>query len=157
MQLLQPFHQRFLSLVHLPEFQSRSPDGTVLHTLLSILEALCGLALGSRPDSIQILFSFLLPLLQTSVSILELYADSPETVRVILELFSLVAENYIVFLNEVGTSDFFSLLKSTGQFQELGRCKHYCLSIKPIRTSTCTWPPDRFYKSLISVIFQVFD
>ena len=97
-QLLQPFHQRFTSLVQQPDFHQ---DGCTQQTLLSILEAMCGLAQSARPDSVPGFFTYLLPLLQTAVSLLELYSDVPEVGRVILELFALVAENYTVFLNEV--------------------------------------------------------
>ena len=90
-----------MALVQLPDFRSRSQDNATQHTLLSILEALCGLAQSTRSDSAQEFFSLVLPLLQTTVSLLELYADVPEVVRVILELFCLVAENYTIFLDEV--------------------------------------------------------
>ena len=50
--------------------------------------------------SLQEFFSFLLPLLRGSVQLLELYCDVSEVIRVILELFTLMAENYIVFLSE---------------------------------------------------------
>ena len=46
-------------------------------------------------------FAFLLPLLQASVRLLEVYSDNTEVIRVILELFALMAENYIIFLSEV--------------------------------------------------------
>ena len=46
-------------------------------------------------------FSFLLPLLQGSVQLLEVYSDTAEVVGVVLELFALTADNYIVFLKEV--------------------------------------------------------
>ena len=52
--------------------------------------------------SIMISLRFMLPMLQAAVSLLELYADAPEVAGTILELFSLVAENYTIFLNEVG-------------------------------------------------------
>ena len=46
-------------------------------------------------------FNFLLPLLQVAVTLLEVFRDSPEVTGVILELFALSAENYIVFLSQV--------------------------------------------------------
>ena len=46
-------------------------------------------------------FEFLLPLLQASVPLLEVFRDNAEVVRLIIELFALTAENYIIFLNQV--------------------------------------------------------
>ena len=46
-------------------------------------------------------FNYLHPLLQLSVQLLEVYRDTPEVIGVILELFALTAENYIVFLKGV--------------------------------------------------------
>ena len=45
-------------------------------------------------------FHFLLPLLRVSVGLLGLYSGVAEVTRVILELFCLVAENYIVLLDK---------------------------------------------------------
>ena len=49
----------------------------------------------------QEVFDYLLPLLQASVQLLEVYSGTPEVIGVILELFALSAENYIVFLSQV--------------------------------------------------------
>jgi hypothetical protein len=51
---------------------------------------------------IQEFFRFLLPMLHTCVSLLELCGDMADIVGVILELFMLVAENYTIFLDQVG-------------------------------------------------------
>ena len=71
--------------------------------LLGIMEAMCGVAQSARPDAVQEFYEFLLPLLRVSVPLMELYLGTPDVVTVILELFSLVAENYSAFLDEVGT------------------------------------------------------
>ena len=62
---------------------------------------MCGLAACVRIAYIQEFFNFLLPLLETCVSLLELYTGTADVVAVILELFILVAENYTVFLDQV--------------------------------------------------------
>ena len=100
-QLLQPFRHRFTTLTHRPDFRAKSQDGEVQQELLAILEALCGLAQSTWLDSVQEYFIFLLPLLQACAPLLEVYADVPEVVGVIFELFALVAENYIHFLDRV--------------------------------------------------------
>ena len=38
------------------------------------------------------------------MKLLEVYSDATEVVEVILELFALSAENYVVFLSQVGRS-----------------------------------------------------
>lgn len=62
---------------------------------------MCGLASCVRVAYVQEFFDFLLPLLQTCVSLLELYSAVADVVAVILDLFVLVAENYTVFLDQV--------------------------------------------------------
>ena len=54
-----------------------------------------------RPDNARELSVFIAPFLETSVSLAEVYSDVSEMVSLILELFSLVAENFIVFLSQV--------------------------------------------------------
>ena len=100
-QLLQPLSSRFTSLVRHPSFPTHCQDGPTQQSLLSILEALCGLALYTRADSVEHFFSFLLPLLQTCVELSLLYSDVAEVTGVILRLFGTVAANYVVFLDEV--------------------------------------------------------
>ncbi len=46
-------------------------------------------------------FSFLLPFLETCVSLIEVYREDSEVIPLVLELFSLVTENLIVFLDQV--------------------------------------------------------
>ena len=65
---------------------------------------MCGLAACVRVAYIQEFFNYLLPILETCVSLLELYTGTADVVAVILELFVLVAENYTVFLDAVCTS-----------------------------------------------------
>ncbi len=100
-QLLQPFQTRFTSLVQAPDFPTRCHELDMKWALLAVLEPMCGLAGSIRVAYAQEFFHFLLPILQVSVSLLELYSGQPDVVTVILELFVLVAENYIIFLNQV--------------------------------------------------------
>ena len=62
---------------------------------------MCGLAGCIKMVYVKEFFDFLYPILRTCVSLLELYCGMADVVAVILELFSLVAENYIVFLDQV--------------------------------------------------------
>lgn len=63
---------------------------------------MCGLASCIRLAYIQEFFRFLFPVLHTCVSLLQLFGGMADVVGVILELFVLVAENYTVFLDQVG-------------------------------------------------------
>ena len=92
-QLLQPFHERFMSLVHRDDFQSVCHDTTVQQTILGILDAMCGLVEARRPEH----FEFLLPFLQVCVSLMEVYAGVSEVIAVILQLFSLVTEYSVIW------------------------------------------------------------
>ena len=53
-QLLQPLQQRFSSLVQNPDFGTTCHDTPSVQELLSLLEALCGLAHNARPALIQV-------------------------------------------------------------------------------------------------------
>lgn len=100
-QLLQPFHDRFMSLVHRDDFRSVCQDATVQQTLLNILDAVCGIVEARIPEQ----FHFLLPFLQVCVSLMEVYSGVSEVITVILKLFSLVAENSFVWLESDIVSD----------------------------------------------------
>ena len=93
MQLLQPFHDRFMSIVHRDDFQSVCHDATIQHTILGVLDALCGLVEARRPEQ----FEFLLPFLQVCVSLMEVYVGVSEVISVILKLFSLVIEYSVIW------------------------------------------------------------
>ena len=106
LQLLHPFQHRFTSLIHRPDFQTKFQDVELQQELLAILEALCGVALCGLTQVVWLdmapeYFNFLLPLLQACVPLLELFADISEVVRVIFDLFCLVAEGYLCILDEV--------------------------------------------------------
>ena len=66
----------------------------VLYRIGIVCDAVC-------TSPFQEFFDFLLPLLQASVQLLEVYSDTAEVVEVILEMFALTAENFIVFLSQV--------------------------------------------------------
>ena len=90
-----------MSLVQASEFPSQCHLLDTKWALLAVLEPMCGLAAYVRIAYIQEFFSFLLPILETCVSLLNLYTGIADVVAVILELFILVAENYTVFLDHV--------------------------------------------------------
>ena len=94
-QLLQPFHDRFMLLVQRDDFRSVSQDAPIQLTLLGILDALCGLVEARKSEHVR----FLLPVLHMCVSLMDVYSGVTEVIAVILKLFSLVAENFFVWLN----------------------------------------------------------
>ena len=70
--------------------------------LLSIIECLCGVGLVSKASLVQDFFIvFFQPVLVTLVEVFDAFSNCQEVMVVILELFSIIAENYITFLNEV--------------------------------------------------------
>ena len=91
-----------MDLVQRPDLRAHCHDREVQQNLLAILEAMCGLAQSARPDAVREFYEYLLPLLRLSIPVMELYSGMSDVVTVILELFSLVAENYTAFLDEVG-------------------------------------------------------
>lgn len=100
-QLLQSLQMRFSALIQAPDFPTQFQKFDTKWALLSLLEPMCGLAACTRVAYSQEFFQYLLPVLQASVNLLALYAGMADVVTVILELYVLVAENYIVFLDQV--------------------------------------------------------
>ena len=80
-------------LVQCDDFRSVSQDAPVQQSLLGILDALCGLVEARKPEH----FQFLLPFLQVCVSLMDVYSGVTEVISVILTLFSLVAEYFVVW------------------------------------------------------------
>ena len=80
-------------LVQRDDFRSVSQDTPIQLTLLGILDALCGLVEARKSEH----FQFLLPFLQVCVSLMEVYSGVSEVITVILKLFSLVAEYFVVW------------------------------------------------------------
>lgn len=71
--------------------------------LLSIVECLCGVGLVSKASLVHNFIVFLQPVLVTLVEVFDAFSNCQEVMIVILELFAIIAENYITFLNEVRT------------------------------------------------------
>jgi hypothetical protein len=80
-------------LVQRDDFRSVSQDAPVQLTLLGILDAMCGLVEARKSEH----FQFLLPFLQVCVSLMNVYSGVAEVITVILKLFSLVAEYFVVW------------------------------------------------------------
>ena len=80
-------------LVQRDDFRSVSQDAPIRQTLLGILDALCGLVEARKSEH----FPFILPFLQVCVSLMDVYSGVSEVITVILKLFSLVAEYFVVW------------------------------------------------------------
>jgi len=100
-QLLESLQSRFSALVQALDFQSRCREPETMQALLSLLESMCGLASCTRIAFVQEFFRYLLPILQMGIKLLPLYKEQREVLPIILELYVLVAENYIIFLTKV--------------------------------------------------------
>ncbi|KAL5457573.1 hypothetical protein EMCRGX_G034844 [Ephydatia muelleri] len=130
--LLEPLQKRFMDLVQRPDLRAHCHDREVQQNLLAILEAMCGLAQSARPDAVREFYEYLLPLLRLSIPVLELYSGMSDVVTVILELFSLVAENYTAFLDEVRTTQLYevclALIQSYAKSSTVSRFTRIVLS-----------------------------
>ena len=80
-------------LVQRDDFRSVCQDAPIQLTILGILDALCGLVEARKSEH----FQFLLPFLQVCVSLMDVYSGVAEVITVILKLFSLVAEYFVVW------------------------------------------------------------
>ena len=59
------------------------------------------MCLSVRSEGAGDTFSFLLPFMETCVTLVEVYSEDSEVTPLVLELFTLVAENLVVFLDQV--------------------------------------------------------
>lgn len=80
-------------LVQHDDFRSVSQEAPIQLTILGVLDALCGLVEARKSEH----FQFLLPFLQVCVSLMGVYSGVAEVIAVILKLFSLVAEYFVVW------------------------------------------------------------
>ena len=80
-------------IVQRDDFRSVSQDAPIQQTLLGILDALCGLVEARKSEH----FVFILPFLQVCVSLMDVYSGVSEVITVVLKLFSLVAEYFVVW------------------------------------------------------------
>ena len=66
-----------------------------------MLESFRGVALASNSQSTPALFSYLLPVIQDCVTLLNVYHNCPEVVYLVLELFVDLVGTQIVYLVQV--------------------------------------------------------
>ena len=103
LQLLEPLQERLKFLLQRYPLKTISKEPGVKTELLSIIECLCGVGLVSKASLVHNFIVFFQPVLVTLVEVFDAFSNSQEVMVVILELFSIIAENYITFLNEVAT------------------------------------------------------
>ena len=101
LQLLEPLQQRLKYLLQRYPIKTFSKEPGVKTELLSIVECLCGVGLVSKASLVHNFIVFLQPVLVTLVEVFDAFSNCQEVMVIILELFSIIAENYITFLNEV--------------------------------------------------------
>ena len=102
-QLLEPLQQRLKFLLQRYPLKTLSQEPGVKTELLSIIECLCGVGLVSKASLVHNFIVFFQPVLVTLVEVFDAFSNCQEVMVIILELFSIIAENYITFLNEVTT------------------------------------------------------
>lgn len=144
LQLLSPFQHRFFSLIHRRDFRTKIHNVEIQQELLTILEALCGVALCGPSHEIWLdmapeYFKFLFPLLQACVPLLKLFVDSSEIVSVIFALFSFVAEGYPFILDEVSIVNEMSLWCNTWSSRSSQRVKAEIIFVCLEQIRTALW------------------
>ena len=112
-----------MAQVHRPNFASTCHDSATQLELLSIVEVLCGLTDASTGSAVQLLFPFLLPLLNSCVSLMEAYSNTQAMCVSVLTLFNLVSENFTIFLEDVSI-----IIICTPAIQYLYTCRLMCSS-----------------------------
>ena len=112
LQLTEPLSKRFMAQVLRPNFSSTCHDSSTQQELLSIVEVLCGLTDASSGSAVQLLFPFLLPLLKSCVSLMEAYSNTQAMCVSVLTLFTLVSENFTIFLEDVSIIVTFTVFRS---------------------------------------------
>ncbi|XP_077977331.1 exportin-4-like [Glandiceps talaboti] len=108
-QLLQPVQQRFKHLLQQENFQRIAQEENVKREIVTLLSLLKGTVLGTRLDNVSTVFSFSLPLLSESVSLLSTYHNYPEVIVMVLEVFREVANHIICYISERDTNRFYEV------------------------------------------------
>ena len=101
LQLLEPLQQRLKFLLQRFSLKTISKEPGVKIELLSIIECFCGIGLVSKASLVHNFILFFQPILVSLVEVFDAFSNCQDVKVVILELFSIIAENYITFLNEV--------------------------------------------------------
>ena len=70
-----------------------------------VLDVLTGLTQAIGSEKVNLLFSYFLPLLYPMLALLEDYSNTSDIVTSVLTFFSLLAENFTLFLKKVSFTD----------------------------------------------------
>ena len=84
-------------------------DEPVRQELISVLESLRGITLATDSANADVIFLLMSPYLKEIPVLLQKYANCPEIVELIFELYVDVVQSQIVYLNKVSTPSFLVL------------------------------------------------
>ena len=85
-QILTPVKTRFLAVVQAPTFRKECQHEAYKEEVERLLECFRGVAKATDRHTVPFVFAFLVPILEDSVPLFEVYHNCPETVEVLLSL-----------------------------------------------------------------------
>lgn len=95
--------EQFRTLLTQQDSLNDCQEKTFHNKLLMLLEVLAGLTQTVGSEKINLLFSFFHPFLSPVVSLLEVHSSTSDIITSVLTFFSLLAENFTLFLNDVSS------------------------------------------------------
>ncbi|KAL3883791.1 hypothetical protein ACJMK2_030022 [Sinanodonta woodiana] len=113
--VLESLKNRFSSLLKRENFAKVCHNGEIKSEVIVLLESLCGVAEASRVDNITHLYTFLHPLLEQCVVLLDVYHNYDDVVPLVLELFSEVVNKQLCFLGRRKSQSLYSICLSALQ------------------------------------------
>eukprot|EP00118_Oscarella_pearsei_P011593 m.78733 g.78733 ORF g.78733 m.78733 type:complete len:1139 (+) comp36115_c0_seq1:87-3503(+) len=97
--LLEPFQARYAST--LSSHHASQDDVNVKLEMVTLVECISGLAMGAQKNNHNALFTFMVSMFASSVSLLGIYRECAEVVSAVLEMFVGVTEFLLPYLGEI--------------------------------------------------------
>lgn len=99
-QILNPIKTRFDAIVQAPSFRKGAQHEAIKDEVERLLECFRGVAMASSVRTVDLLFTFLVPVLNDCAPLLDVYRNCPETVEIILSLLFDVVEYQLAYLSK---------------------------------------------------------
>jgi hypothetical protein len=108
-QFLIPLRDRIITVFSQPQLAEHSHNASVRSEVATLLECLHGLCLGARPGNCRTLVPIIIPLLSSSIRLLDVCQSAPEIVEVVLKAFVTVAESLLLYIGEGDSVKFYNV------------------------------------------------
>ncbi|CAM1293141.1 XPO4 (predicted) [Pycnogonum litorale] len=99
-QVLTPVRKKFQLVITRPDFNQSYKDESVKLIIMDVVESLIGIADGCEICSVNHLFPFLLPVFGDLITLMEVYHNYNQMVKLILEFYLSITKRMLCFINQ---------------------------------------------------------